>query len=86
MGTINDFRIDQGGGFEAIAKHIERRLKERAFCVVFEDELERCWPSQKIDRTELEKQIQAFAYLHRWSAAVLDTDSSGIRAIFRYQS
>src|SRR5215470_3960363 len=29
---------------DTLAKHIERHLKEREFCVVFEDEVERCWP------------------------------------------
>jgi hypothetical protein len=31
-----------------LAKHIEGTLKERGFCVVFEDELELSWPSEEI--------------------------------------
>ena len=46
---------------DKLAKDIGRRLKERAFCVVFEEELERCWPSKKIERAERENQIQGFA-------------------------
>jgi len=30
---------------DELAKHIERSLKECGFCVVLEDDLERCWPS-----------------------------------------
>ena len=82
MGTINDFRIDQEGCLERLAKHIARQLKERKFCLVFEDQLERCWPSERIKRAERESQIQAFAKSRGWSASILDSDS-GIRAIFR---
>ena len=82
MGTADDFRIDQGGCFEGLAKHIERRLKERAFCVVFEDEVERCWPREKFGHTERHEQIQAFAESRGWSASILDFDSGRTRAIF----
>src|SRR5215470_3614819 len=44
-----------------LAKHIERNLRERGFCVVLEDELERCRPTEKIERGDREKQIQTFA-------------------------
>ncbi len=68
---------------DELAKHIERTLKEREFCLVFEDELERCWPSQKMDDpSERENQIQAFAKSHGWSASVLNTDSGLVRALF----
>ena len=49
---------------ETLTKHIERDLEERHFCLVLEDELERCWPSEKIEPAEREKQIQTFAELH----------------------
>jgi hypothetical protein len=82
MGAINDFSIEQGGHFEALAGHIERRLKERAFCVLFEDEIERCWPRKNVGRTEREEQIQAFAKSNGWSASILDFDSGRTRALF----
>jgi hypothetical protein len=67
---------------DTLAKHIEQHLKEREFCVVFEDELERCWPWKKLKQVERERQFQAFAESHGWSASILDSDS-GPRAIFR---
>ena len=68
---------------DTLAKHIERYVKKREFCIVFEDELERCWPSEKIERAEREKQIQTFAKFRGWSASILNTDSGHTRAIFR---
>jgi hypothetical protein len=65
---------------------IERCLKEREFCLVFEDELERCWPSEKIKRAEREKQIQTFAKSHGWTVSILNTDSGVVRAIFAHHS
>jgi hypothetical protein len=83
VGAINDFSIDQGGHLEALAEHIERRLKERAFCIVFEDEIERFWPRKNVGPTEREEQIQAFAKSHGWSVSILhDFESSRTRAIF----
>ena len=35
-------RIDKDARLDTLAKRIERDLEERHFCVVFEDELERC--------------------------------------------
>jgi len=70
---------------DELAKHIERNLKERGFCVVLEDELERCWPSEKIKRTDREKQIQTFAKSRGWIVSILNTDS-GMRAISKPHS
>jgi len=70
---------------DTLAKHIERCLKEREFCLVFEDELERCWPSKEIDPTEREEAIQTFAESHGWSVSVLNTDSGLTRAIFTHR-
>jgi hypothetical protein len=67
---------------DELAKHIEQQLKEREFCVVLEDALEGCWPSEKIEREDREKQIQTFASSHGWIASILDTDSGVMRAIF----
>jgi hypothetical protein len=69
---------------DELAKHIERSLKERAFCLVFEEELERCWPSE-IKRADREKQIQTFAKSRGWIVSSLNTDS-GMRALFEHQS
>jgi hypothetical protein len=86
MGATNDFRIDQDACLELLAKHIEQQLKKRAFCVVFEDEIERCWPSEKIKRAERESQIQAFAKSRGWSVSIPDLDSGQTRAIFRQKN
>ena len=67
---------------KTLAKHVAARLRERAFCVVFEDDLERCWPSKGLERAEREKGIQSFARSQGLAAAILTVDS-GIRAIFR---
>jgi hypothetical protein len=71
---------------DTLAKHIEQCLKERESCFVFEDELERCWPSEKLKRAEREKQIQTFAKLQGWSAFLLNTDSGLTRVIFARHS
>jgi hypothetical protein len=34
---------------KTLAKHVAAHLAERAFCVVFEDDLERCWPVQDLN-------------------------------------
>lgn len=73
-------------GMDELAKHIERGLKERGFCLVLEDELERCWPSEKIKRADREKQIEAFAKSHGWIVSILNTDSGVVRAIFARHS
>lgn len=67
---------------EKLGKQITQQLSHRAFCLVLETELERCWPSEKFDATEQEKEIEAFAKSYGWSASVLAVDS-GVRAIFR---
>jgi hypothetical protein len=53
------------------------------FCVVFEDELEHCWPRKELKRAERESQIRAFAESRGWSASIFDFDSGPTRAIFR---
>jgi len=40
---------------DELAKQIESSLKELAFCLMLEDELERCWPSRKIKPADREK-------------------------------
>ena len=67
---------------KTLAKHIEQQLGEREFCVVFEDELERCWPSQKLKPVDREEQVQTFAEQRGWLVSILNTDSGVMRAIF----
>ena len=67
---------------DELAKHIERNLRERGFCVVLEDELERWRPTEKIERGDREKQIQSFAKSRGWIDSILNTDSGVMRAIF----
>jgi hypothetical protein len=66
---------------DELAKQIERSLRERGFCFAFENELERCWPSGKINRADREKDIESFAESRAWIVSVLNTDS-GARAVF----
>lgn len=56
---------------KTLAKHIEAQLEERAFCVVFEDDLKRCWPSNQMSQAERNSEIHRFA------------ESQGTRAIFQ---
>jgi hypothetical protein len=65
-----------------LAKQVAARLEEREFCVVFENDLERCWPRKEMRRSEREKEIQTFAESQGWTAAILD-GAFGSRAIFR---
>ena len=64
-----------------LAQQIAARIGERAFCVVFEDDLERCWPSNKMAPTKREREIQNFAESHGWTAEVRE-GAFGTRAIF----
>jgi hypothetical protein len=67
---------------DELAKRIHWSLKERGFCVVLEDELERCWPIENIDLGHREKQIQIFTKSHGWIVSILNTDSGVMRAVF----
>jgi hypothetical protein len=68
---------------KTLAEHVAQQLKEREFCVVFENEIERCWPRKKLRRAEQEEQIQAFAKSSGWRAFIYDSDSGRISAIFQ---
>ena len=65
-----------------LAEHIAQQLEERGFCLVFEQDLERCWPSNRMSRAEREGKIQDFAKSQGWTAAMLDAGFS-TRAIFQ---
>jgi hypothetical protein len=53
-----------------LAEHIAQQLKGRAFSVVFEGDLERCWPSSGMSQAERERKIQDFAESQGWTAAI----------------
>jgi len=67
---------------KTLTKDIAARLEERPFCVVFEDDLERCWPSDEMAEAKREREIQNFAISQGWTAAILE-GTFGTRAIFR---
>jgi hypothetical protein len=67
---------------KTLAEHIAARLEDRAFCVVFENDLERFWPRKEMARTKREREIQGFAESQGWAAAILE-GGFGTRAIFR---
>ena len=84
MKPIDDFAAPSSTiiALKTLAKNVAAHLGERAFCVIFEDDLERCWPSNKVKRADPEKEIHSFAKSQGWTAVILTTDS-GNRAIFR---
>jgi hypothetical protein len=67
---------------KTLAEHIAQQLKERGFCIVFDCDLERCWPSRRMARTERERKIQELAESQGWTAAILDA-GFGTRVILR---
>ena len=74
---------DDSSFVKTLAKQIAAQLEVRPFCVVFEDDLNRCWPSNHMDPTTWLGEIHRFAEAHGWSAAVVDTGVFGTRAIFQ---
>jgi hypothetical protein len=67
---------------KTLAKYVAAHLGERAFCVVFEDHLDRCWPRREMAQAEREREIQGFAESQGWAAAIVE-GGFGTRAIFR---
>jgi hypothetical protein len=65
-----------------LAEHIAQQLKERGFCVVFDCDLERCWPSSGMSQADRERKIQDFAESQGWTAAILEAGFA-TRAIFQ---
>jgi hypothetical protein len=74
--------VAQNTALKTLAEHIAQQLKERGFCVVFEHDLERCWPSSRMARAERQRKIQEFAESQGWTAAILDA-GFGTRVIIR---
>jgi hypothetical protein len=64
-----------------LAEHVAQQLEERAFCVVFEGDPDRSWPSSGISQAERERKIQDFAESQGWTAAILEAGFA-TRAIF----
>jgi hypothetical protein len=67
---------------KALTKHIATQLEKRAFCVVFEDDLKRCWPSNQMPEAERNGEIHRFAESQGWTATILE-GVFGTRAIFQ---
>jgi hypothetical protein len=67
---------------KTLVKHVAARLEERGFCVVFENDVERCWPSNKMTHAKQKREIHSFAESQGWTATVLE-GGFGTRAIFR---
>lgn len=65
-----------------LTEQIRTQLEERGFCVVFENDLARCWPVEKIEWPERETAIQEFAESRGWTAEIL-AGAFGARAIFQ---
>ncbi len=67
---------------KTLAKHVETQLGERAVCVVFEHDLERCWPRKEMTQAKRQREIQSFAVSQGWTAAIVEV-GFGMRAVFR---
>jgi hypothetical protein len=68
---------------DALAKFVRERIDKRKYCMIFESQLEPCWPAEKVKsaaRTAREKKIRAFAKANGWIAEILDPD---LRVIFK---
>lgn len=67
---------------KTLVEHIAAQLEKRPFCVVFEDDLKRCWPSKEMAPARRNSEIQRFAQSHGWSVTLLD-GVFGKRALFQ---
>ena len=74
---------DDASFLKTLANHIAAQLEERGFYIVFEDDLDRYWPSTDMEPTTRLREIHCFAEAHGWSAAIVDTGLFGTRAIFQ---
>jgi hypothetical protein len=73
--------VAHSAALKTLSKCIALQLREREFCVIFDRDLERCWPSSRMARAEREREIQSFAESQGWTAAIGDT-GFGTRAVF----
>jgi hypothetical protein len=68
---------------DEFAKFVRERLEKRKYCMVFESQLEPCWPAEKVKsaaRIAREKKIRAFAKANGWTAVIHDP---GLSVIFK---
>jgi hypothetical protein len=81
---MNESKIAENDSsfLKTMVKHIAAQLEKRTFCVVFEDDLKRCWPSSQMRQAERNSEIHRFAESQGWSAAILE-GVFGTRAIFQ---
>jgi hypothetical protein len=73
---------NDSSSLKTLAKHIAAQLEKRPLCVVFEDDLKRCWPSKQTSPAKRNSEIHRFAESHGWSATILE-GVFGTRAIFQ---
>ena len=66
---------------KTLTERITARLDDRAFCVVFEQDVERCWPRKEMTLAKRETEIQSFAESQGWTVAIVQ-GGLGTRAIF----
>src|SRR2546430_50539 len=59
---------------DALYQHIDERLRTRKSCVVFENELQRVWPTEKRERSKRAAAIEAFARAHGLAATIHDPE------------
>jgi hypothetical protein len=74
--------MNESSFLKTLAEHIAAQLDERAFCIVFEDQLKRCWPSNPMAQAERNSEIHRFAESEGCSATILE-GVFGTRAIFQ---
>jgi hypothetical protein len=68
---------------DELAKFVRERVEKRKYCMIFESQLEPCWPAEKVKtapRIAREKKIHAFAKANGWIAVIHDP---GLSVIFR---
>jgi hypothetical protein len=80
---MNESKITRNDSsfLKTLTEHIAAQPEERGFCVVFEDDLKRCWPNNLMSQEERNSEIHRFAASQGWSATILD-GVFGTRAIF----
>jgi hypothetical protein len=76
----NDPQVIHPASLDILLRHINERLVKRKFCVVFENDLQRVWPTRERERARRAAAIEAFARAHGFTATIHDP---GIRVTFR---
>ena len=61
---------------KTLAERIAAQLEERGFCIVFEDDLKRCWPGNPTSEAERNSEIHRFAESQGWSATIRKTGTA----------